>query len=90
MKQNNQQRATANKIKKWIQATKEVEKARFAICHLPYRYTSHSGSGIVAESVPMLLEVAEFWCQYYFAQSLSEKFPSEGIAAFDLTRENVL
>jgi hypothetical protein len=31
MKQNNQQRATANKIKKWIQATKEVEKARLAI-----------------------------------------------------------
>ncbi|MEG4294138.1 hypothetical protein Q5692_35510 [Microcoleus sp. C2C3] len=31
MKQSNQQRATANKIKKWIQATKEVEKARFAI-----------------------------------------------------------
>jgi hypothetical protein len=31
MKQNNQQRATANKIKKWIQTTKEVEKTRFAI-----------------------------------------------------------
>jgi hypothetical protein len=31
MKQNSQQRATANKIKKWIQATKEVEKTRFAI-----------------------------------------------------------
>ncbi len=31
MKQNNQQRATANKIKKWIQATKEVEKTRLAI-----------------------------------------------------------
>ena len=31
MKQNNQQRAIANKIKKWIQATKEVEKTRFAI-----------------------------------------------------------
>jgi hypothetical protein len=26
------------------------------------RYTSHSGSGIAAESVSMLLEVAEFWC----------------------------
>jgi hypothetical protein len=39
------------------------------------RYVSQSGSGIVAESVPMLLEVAEFWCQYYFGQSLSEKFP---------------
>ncbi|MEG4121818.1 hypothetical protein QUA43_30655 [Microcoleus sp. N9_B4] len=205
MKQNNQQRATANKIKKWIQATKEVEKARLAIpitrltsikslctdevaaekfalyiaqrvqqqinqaicpehftseewaqqqqlvdeaitlmqsylenpsyesrqslrnllkdidglqgddyrnfrwatvrfvrsgdllkleyalrCFVetdfPYwtyklareyveRYTSYSGSGIIAESVPKLLEVAEFWCQYYFDLSLNEKFP---------------
>jgi len=38
-------------------------------------YGLQSGSGIVAESVPRLLEVAEFWCQYYFARSLSEKFP---------------
>ena len=38
-------------------------------------YGLQSGSGIVAESVPRLLEVAEFWCQYYFAQSLNEKFP---------------
>jgi len=41
-------------------------------------YGLQSGSGIVAESVPMLLEVAEFWCQYYFAQSLNEKFPDGG------------
>lgn len=32
-------------------------------------------NGITQESVPMLLEVAEFWCQYYFSQSLREKFP---------------
>jgi hypothetical protein len=32
-------------------------------------------SGIGTESVPMLLEIAEFWCQYYFSQSLTEKFP---------------
>jgi hypothetical protein len=38
------------------------------------RYTSHSGSGIAAESVSMLLEVAEFWCQYYVERSLSDKF----------------
>jgi hypothetical protein len=38
-------------------------------------YGLQSGSGIVVESVPMLLEVAEFWCQYYFDQSLNEKFP---------------
>jgi hypothetical protein len=31
MKQNKQQLATAKKIKKWIQATQEVEKARFVI-----------------------------------------------------------
>ena len=30
--------------------------------------------GITTESVPMLLEIAEFWCQYYFGQSLREKF----------------
>jgi hypothetical protein len=31
IKQNNQQRATAHTIKKWIQATSNFEKARFAI-----------------------------------------------------------
>ena len=31
MKQNKQQLAIAKKIKKWIQTTREVEKARFAI-----------------------------------------------------------
>jgi hypothetical protein len=41
-------------------------------------YGLQSGSGIVAESVPRLLEVAEFWCQYYFAQSLNEIFPDGG------------
>ena len=30
--------------------------------------------GITTESVPMLLEISEFWCQYYFGQSLREKF----------------
>jgi hypothetical protein len=39
------------------------------------RYNLYSGSGIIAESVPLLLEVAEFWCEYYFEKSLSEKFP---------------
>jgi len=43
-------------------------------------YGLQSGSGIVAESVPMLLEVAEFWCQYYFDQSLNEKFPDGGVS----------
>ena len=39
-----------------------------------------SGSGIVVESVPRLLEVAEFWCQYYFDRSLNEKFPDGGVS----------
>jgi hypothetical protein len=38
-------------------------------------YASSYGTGLTPESVPMLLEVAEFWCQYYFEQSLKEKFP---------------
>jgi hypothetical protein len=41
------------------------------------RYESRYGTGIIPESVPMLLEVSEFWCQYYFGQSLSEKFPMQ-------------
>ncbi|WP_293354870.1 MULTISPECIES: hypothetical protein [unclassified Microcoleus] len=41
-------------------------------------YAPQYGSGITPESVPMLLEVAEFWYQYYFAQSLNEKFPDGG------------
>jgi hypothetical protein len=41
-------------------------------------YAPQYGSGITPESIPMLLEVAEFWCQYYFNKSLSEKFLGEG------------
>ena len=40
-------------------------------------YQPSYGSGLIPDSVPMLLEVAEFWCQYYFDCSLSEKFPKE-------------
>ncbi len=32
--------------------------------------------GIKTKSVPRLLEVAEFWCKYYFGQTLTEKFPN--------------
>ena len=32
-------------------------------------------SQITVESIPMLLEVAEFWCQYCFDKTLVEKFP---------------
>ena len=39
-------------------------------------YAPTYGTGLTPESVPMLLEVAEFWCQYYFEQSLEEKFPA--------------
>jgi len=38
-------------------------------------YAPTYGTGLTPASVPMLLEVAEFWCQYYFEQSLDEKFP---------------
>lgn len=37
-------------------------------------YQARYGSGLIPESAPKLLKVAEFWCQYYFEQNLSEKF----------------
>ena len=39
-------------------------------------YAPAYGTGLTPASVPMLLEVAEFWCQYYFEESLQEKFPN--------------
>ncbi|WP_202985825.1 hypothetical protein [Nostoc sp. UIC 10630] len=39
-------------------------------------YKPQYGTGLIPESVTMLLEVAEFWCQYYFGQNLSQKFPN--------------
>jgi hypothetical protein len=38
-------------------------------------YEPRHGTGLIPESVPKLLEIAEFWCQYYFGQNLTEKFP---------------
>lgn len=38
-------------------------------------YASQYGTGITPESTPMLLEIAEFWCQHYFGESLNQKFP---------------
>lgn len=38
------------------------------------RYALQYGTGITPESIPMLLEVAEFWCQHYFCKSLNQKF----------------
>ncbi|MUG95145.1 hypothetical protein F7734_23395 [Scytonema sp. UIC 10036] len=38
-------------------------------------YAPRYGTGLTPESVPMLLVVAEFWCQYYFEESLQDKFP---------------
>jgi hypothetical protein len=38
-------------------------------------YNPSFGTGIIPTSIPMLLEVAEFWCQEFFQQSLAEKFP---------------
>ena len=48
------------------------------IYKLAREYVEHK-DGITTESVPMLLEVAEFWCQYYFGKSLTEKFPKISI-----------
>jgi len=39
-------------------------------------YKPQYGTGLIPESLTMLLEVAEFWCQYYFGQNLSQKFPN--------------
>ena len=38
-------------------------------------YQPQYGSGLIPQSVPQLLEVAEFWCNYYFGQNLNQKFP---------------
>jgi hypothetical protein len=38
-------------------------------------YKPESGTGLIPESAKMLLEIAEFWCQYFFGQNLAEKFP---------------
>ncbi len=38
-------------------------------------YNPSCGSGIIPESIPMLMEVAHFWCWHYFQQTLPEKFP---------------
>lgn len=38
-------------------------------------YIPTYGTGITPRSIPMLLNVAEFWCWHYFQQSLEKKFP---------------
>jgi hypothetical protein len=38
-------------------------------------YIPTYGTGITPRSIPMLLNVAEFWCWHYFQQPLDEKFP---------------
>ncbi|MCL2934455.1 MAG: hypothetical protein MGG11_20080 [Trichodesmium sp. MAG_R03] len=43
-------------------------------------YEPRYGSGLIPSSIPMLIEVAEFWCNYYFDCSLSQKFPQEFLA----------
>ncbi|RCJ36499.1 hypothetical protein A6770_15865 [Nostoc minutum NIES-26] len=37
-------------------------------------YQPRYGTGLIPESVPMLLEVADFWCEYYFKENLAQKF----------------
>jgi len=38
-------------------------------------YEPQYGTGLIPSSAPMLLEIAEFWCQYYLEKNLTEKFP---------------
>ncbi|MBE9213768.1 hypothetical protein IQ247_14020 [Plectonema cf. radiosum LEGE 06105] len=38
-------------------------------------YKPKYGTGLILESANMLLEIAEFWCQYFWGQNLAEKFP---------------
>ena len=41
------------------------------------RYNSSCGSGLTSEYAPLVAEIAEFWCQYYFGKTLTEKFPDK-------------
>ncbi|MCT7954590.1 hypothetical protein [Laspinema palackyanum] len=38
-------------------------------------YDINYGNGLNPNSLSMLLDIAEFWCQYYFNQSLKDRFP---------------
>jgi|GEM_PF-5077119 hypothetical protein len=39
-----------------------------------HRMMVYGSTGLIPESTSKLLEIAEFWCQYYFGQSLAQKF----------------
>lgn len=52
-------------------------------------YEPRYGTGLIPESVPKLLEIAEFWCQYYFGQNLSQKFPKLIISNYNSTIEKL-
>jgi hypothetical protein len=52
-------------------------------------YEPRYGTGLIPESVPKLLEIAEFWCQYYFGQNISQKFPKSIIANYNSTIEQL-
>jgi hypothetical protein len=51
-------------------------------------YNPFYGNGLIPESAPKLIEIAEFWCQYYFGQNLIEKFPKLAIAYENSTSES--
>ena len=46
------------------------------------RYSPAYGTGLIPDSIPFLLDIAEFWCRYYFDLSLHEKF-SKAIARIE-------
>ncbi len=44
------------------------------------RYDSSYGTGLIPESAPMVKEIADFWCNYYFGKSLNEWLAKSPIA----------
>jgi hypothetical protein len=39
------------------------------------RYDSRYGTGLIPASAPMVHAITDFWCRYYFGQSLDERWP---------------
>jgi len=68
--QNNQQRATAHTIKKWIQATSDFEKARFAI---PITRLTSIKSGCVDEVAAAKFALFNISCQREYTHTTSQE-----------------
>jgi hypothetical protein len=70
IKQNNQQRATVHTIKKWIQATSDFEKARFAI---PITRLTSIKSGCVDEVAAAKFALFNISCQGDYTNTTSQE-----------------